>query len=94
MIYKHKSTKSNSCKYCHVSLTIQLKHQLFIDTHLNDQTVLLQAIQLSNSHLFALSLNIKQFYRTLSVDLRAMTIKGYSAFPKAPALLEPRYQIV
>ena len=28
------------------------------------------------------------------VDLRAMTMKGYSAFPKAPALLEPHHQIV
>ena len=28
------------------------------------------------------------------VDLRAMAIKGYSTFPKAPALLEPRHQIV
>ena len=28
------------------------------------------------------------------VDLGAMSIKGYSAFPKAPALLKPHYQIV
>ena len=28
------------------------------------------------------------------VDQEAMEIKGYSAFPKAPALLEPHYQIV
>ena len=28
------------------------------------------------------------------VDLVVMTIKGYSAFPKAPALLEPYHQIV
>ena len=27
------------------------------------------------------------------VDLGAMAIKGYSAFPKAPALLEPHHQI-
>ena len=27
------------------------------------------------------------------VDLGAMTIKGYSAFPKTPALLEPHHQI-
>ena len=44
MICKHKSTKSNSSKYCYVSLTIQFKI----------------------SHLFALSLNVKQFYRTPS----------------------------
>ena len=28
------------------------------------------------------------------VDLGAMAIKGYSAFPKTPALPEPHYQIV
>ena len=28
------------------------------------------------------------------VDLRAMTVNGYSAFSKAPALLEPYNQIV
>ena len=27
-------------------------------------------------------------------DLRTMAMKGYSAFPKAPALLEPHHQIV
>ena len=30
----------------------------------------------------------------VSVDLGAMAMKGYSAFPKAPALLEPHYQTV
>ena len=28
------------------------------------------------------------------VDLGAMAMKGYSAFPKAPALLEPHHHIV
>ena len=28
------------------------------------------------------------------VDFKAMAMKEYSAFPKAPALLEPHYQIV
>ena len=28
------------------------------------------------------------------VDLRVIAMKGYSAFPKAPALLEPLHQIV
>ena len=32
--------------------------------------------------------------RRARVDLGAMAIKGYSAFPKAPALLELHYQIV
>ena len=29
-----------------------------------------------------------------SVDLGAMAIKGYSAFPEAPALLEPYHHII
>ena len=28
------------------------------------------------------------------VDLEAMAMKGYSVFPKVPALLEPHHQIV
>ena len=36
-----------------------IKHQSFIYTQLNDQTVLFET-----SHLFALSLNIKQLYKT------------------------------
>ena len=41
-----------------------IKHQSFVYTQLNDQTVLFQTTQFSTSHLFALSLNIKQFYLT------------------------------
>ena len=41
-----------------------IKHQSFIYTQLNDQTVLFQTIQFSISLLFALSLNAKQFYLT------------------------------
>ena len=68
------------------------KHQLFVYAKLNDQTVLFQTIQFSISHLFALGLNVKQFYLTheqdpIYVDLGAMAMKGYSEFPKAPALL-------
>ena len=32
--------------------------------------------------------------RWIRVDLEVMTMKGYSTFPKAPALLEPHHQIV
>ena len=38
------------------------KHQSFVYTQLNDQIVLFLTIQFSISHLFALSLNAKQFY--------------------------------
>ena len=64
MICKYKSTKLNSSKYCYVSLTIQIKHQSFVFTQINNKIVLFQTIQLRISHLFALSLNVKQFYLT------------------------------
>ena len=63
MTCKHKSTKLNSSKYGYASLTI-IKYQSFIYTQLKEQTVLFQTIQFSVSDLFALSLNVKQFYLT------------------------------
>ena len=57
-----------------------------------------QAIQFSISMQF---ISIWPIDRTLSmlplparVDLGVMAMKGYSAFPKAPALLELHHQIV
>ena len=41
-----------------------IKHQSFVYTQLNDQTVQFLTIQFSISHLFVLSLNVKQFYST------------------------------
>ena len=82
------------------------KHQSFVYTQLNDQTVLFQTIQFSRSHFFALNLNVKIVlfdpqlgpYHVLSLraklNLGAMAMKGYSVFPKAPALLEPHQKIV
>ena len=62
MICKHKLTELNGFKYCYVSLKIQLNiGQLF--TH-KDLKVLFQIIRFSLSDLFALSLNVKQFYLT------------------------------
>ena len=43
-----------------------IKHQSFVYTQLNDQTVLYLKIQFRISLLFALSLNVKQFYLILS----------------------------
>ena len=40
------------------------KHQLFVYTQLNDQTVLFQTIHFSKIHLFTFSLNVKQLYLT------------------------------
>ena len=61
MICKHKSSELNNSKYC---CNNSIKHQLFVHTKLNDQTVLFLTIQFSISHLFALSLNVLQFYLT------------------------------
>ena len=62
------------------------KHQSFVYTQLNGQTVLFQTIQMSNN------LNVKQFYSThksyqvlplrARVDLGVMAIKGTLHFPK------------
>ena len=41
-----------------------IKHQSYVYILLNDQTVLFQTIQFSINHLFALSLEVKQFYLT------------------------------
>ena len=69
-----------------------IKHQSFVYTHLNGQTVL---FQFSISHSFALSLNVKQFYQVLPLqareDIGVISMKGHSAFRKAPALLKPHH---
>ena len=41
-----------------------IKYPSFIYTQLNDQTVLFQTVQFNTTHLFAYSLNVKQFYLT------------------------------
>ena len=41
-----------------------IRHQSFVYTYLNDQTVLFQAIQFSKNNLFARSFNVKLFYST------------------------------
>ena len=62
-------TQLSGFKYCYVSLTI---HQSFLYTQstsviqLIDQIVIFLKIQFNISDLFALSLNVKQFYLTLS----------------------------
>ena len=101
MICKHKSTKLNSYKYCYLSLTIQLNiSHLF--AQVKCKTVLFLTIQFSIIHLFTFSLNVRQFYLThkqvqllrVRVNLGAMTMKGYSAFPKASASQGPHHKIV
>ena len=79
-----------------------IKHQSFVYTQLNDQTVLFQTIQFSISTQFKCQTVLFDPeigpYQVLAlwarVDLGVMTMKGYSVFPKAPALLKPHHQIV
>ena len=54
--------KFNGSKYCYVSQNNSIKLQAFVYTQLNDQTVLFQTISIS--HLFAIIVNVKQFYLT------------------------------
>ena len=55
-------------------LTIAMYHKqfnktsVFVYTQLNDQIVLFLIIQFHISHLFAFSLNVKQFYLTYRLD--------------------------
>ena len=80
-----------------------IKHQSFVYTYSTDETVLFQTIYFSIGHLFELRLNVlfDPYIGSFQVpqirtrgDLGAMAIKGYSAFLKAPALLEFHRQIV
>ena len=71
---------------------------MFVYTQLNVKTVLFQTIQFSISTQFS---SIWLSDRILSgvtlqarVELGAMVMKEYSAFPKAPAFVEPHHQIV
>ena len=94
----------HSVKWLQVLLCItsnSIKHQSFVYTQSNFKTVPFLTIQFSKSHLFALSLNVKQFYLIqrlfrmlplqVRVDLGEMAMKGGSASPKSPALLEPHF---
>ena len=59
----------------------------FVDTQLNDQTVLFLTIESNVSYLFAFILNVKHFHLTHRWDpikcyfSEAMVMKCYSAFP-------------
>ena len=52
-----------------------IKHQLFVYTQLNDQTVLFQTIQLSISHLFKCQIVL---FDPLAMTLSGATIPGQS----------------
>ena len=64
-------TQVKKVKWFQVLLCItnnSIKHQSFIYSQLNDETVLFLTIQFSISHFFALSLFVKQFYLTYRYD--------------------------
>ena len=92
-------TELNIFKYCYLILRIKLNIS-YLFTQLNDQTVLFQTIQFSKSFVCTqFKCQIVQFdpyigpYQVLPlqarVDMGAIAMKGYSAFSKAPASLEP-----
>ena len=62
------------------------------------QTVLIQTIHFSISMRLVLLNPQRGPYQVLPLrtraDLGAMAMKGFSAFPKAPASVEPHHQIV
>ena len=78
---------------------------LLIHTVLNDQSLLFLTIQFSISHWFTLSFKRRTvlfnpligLYQVLplriKVDVGAMSMKGYSTFPKVPILLESHHLI-
>ena len=93
-------THLDGSKYCFLSKTIQL-NICHLGAQLKDQTVLFQTTDLSIYHLFALSLNVKQFYLIgpyevlpfrVRVDLGVMAMKVYSTFAQI-AELESHLQI-
>ena len=79
-----------------------MKHQLYIYTQLNDQTVLFQTIQFSTSTQFKCQTVLFDpwigHYQVLphqaSAELGAMAMMEWIAISKAPASQEPRYQII
>ena len=88
LIYEH-IVKCFSILLCITNNSI--KHQSFVYTQLNDQTVLFLTIQFSIRHLFVLSLNVKVLFDPyigpfqalplrVRVGLRAMAIKEHSTF--------------
>ena len=76
----HFSFVMHTVKWFRVFLCItnnSMKHQSFAYAELNDKTVLFLTIKFNISHLFALSLNYKQFYLTHRKD----TIRCYDTGP-------------
>ena len=79
-----------------------IKHQSFVYKRLNIQTIVFQTIQFSISAEFKCQTFLLDpligFYLALAfwtrVDLEAVTVIWYSAFPNAPALLMTCYHIV
>ena len=66
-----------------------IKHESFVYTQLNDQTVLFRTIQFSTSHLFVLSLNVKQFYLSIRLEIIEIYLKTI-IYKKGAIYLENR----
>ena len=79
-----------------------MKYLSFLYTQLNVKTAQFQTIQFKISTQFKFQTVVWDPsigpYQVLlirtRVDVGAMAMKGYSALPKAPALLKPHHQII
>ena len=81
----------------------QFKYGLIVKTFLFQAIMFSQAV-LIQTNLFRISMQLVLFNPLIGpyqvppfrarVGLGAMAVKGYSAFPSAPASLEPHHQII
>ena len=77
--YSFVYTQLNGFKYCYVSVTIQLNNSHFLYT-VKWSNSSISNNSISHSHLFAHSLNVKQFYLTIVRTLSHATTPGQSGY--------------
>ena len=82
-VYLSKTVLFQVIQFSQIVLIQLIQRIDFVYTELKVKTVLFQAIQFS--------ISTQELPLQARVGLGAMAMKGYSAFPKAPALLEPHH---
>ena len=79
--------------WAHFFRTVKWFHlflQLDVITSISNNSVKHKYTEMSSSSIYPIERNLTTT-TTPRVELGAMAIKGYSAFPKAPALLKPHH---